>query len=498
MALSDDLKSILNKQFNIAGPSYVHTTYDLNAQRSINLYPVLNQDATQSTLNNNRAEGALINTPGLISSASDAGNEVRALIATTNYVYAIIDNTIYKYTYNKTNNTLSGSSIGTIEYENENISVSKNTSQIFIANGTKSYVVDIATDDVTLISSVDADFISANDVTYIDGYFFYSEEGTQRIYSTAIEDGLDIDGLDTAVAHSRTDNVVGIAAHKHELWVFGEDSIELWFNAANEVGFPFSRRDDIAIMRGCAARDSIVLVNEELMWLDEKGFVVRSTGYQAQVVSTEPITKEIQSFNKIDDAKGFTISVQGHYWYVLSFPEAQRTFVYDLNTGMWFEWMYWNPGTAQFEAHLGARAVYHKQNYLLGSRLDGQVFTVDSNTYTDAGDTIRRERTCKHIGNGIDILSVHALAGRVETGTALATGQGSNPTINLQVSRDGGHTYGAELSRTLGEVGSYGGYVRWNRLGTARDFTFKFSMSDPVPYRLLDFTLDPKGYGNGL
>ena len=51
----------------------------------------------------------------------------------------------------------------------------------------------------------------------------------------------------------------------------------------------------------------------------------------------------------------------------------------------------------------------------------------------------------------------------------------------MQISRDGGHTYGNELWVSFGRVGQYKARANWRRLGRARDWTFKFRITDPVP-----------------
>lgn len=57
---------------------------------------------------------------------------------------------------------------------------------------------------------------------------------------------------------------------------------------------------------------------------------------------------------------------------------------------------------------------------------------------------------------------------------------GSDPQIMLQVSKDGGHTWGNELWRSLGAQGQYSRRVTWKRLGIAKDWVFRFRVSDPV------------------
>jgi hypothetical protein len=43
----------------------------------------------------------------------------------------------------------------------------------------------------------------------------------------------------------------------------------------------------------------------------------------------------------------------------------------------------------------------------------------------------------------------------MEVGNGLATGQGSNPQIGLEVSRDNGKTWGAQMWKAIGAIGAY-------------------------------------------
>jgi hypothetical protein len=67
--------------------------------------------------------------------------------------------------------------------------------------------------------------------------------------------------------------------------------------------------------------------------------------------------------------------------------------------------------------------------------------------------------------------------------------QGVNPTVFLQISRDGGHTWGQYLETELGRRGEFNARAEWRRLGQARAWVFKIRMTDPVKFVLTDVTL---------
>lgn len=81
------------------------------------------------------------------------------------------------------------------------------------------------------------------------------------------------------------------------------------------------------------------------------------------------------------------------------------------------------------------------------------------------------------------------LAGVLQT---LSAGQVAvrEPMIALRLSKDGGHTWGNELLRGMGNGGEYKKRVFWNRLGSARDFVPELSTAEPIPVRMVSAFVD--------
>jgi hypothetical protein len=68
----------------------------------------------------------------------------------------------------------------------------------------------------------------------------------------------------------------------------------------------------------------------------------------------------------------------------------------------------------------------------------------------------------------------------MEAGTGLIDGQGEDPQLMMQVSKDGGHVFGNERWVSIGKQGRYRARAKFNRLGRSRDWVFKFRVTDPV------------------
>jgi hypothetical protein len=110
--------------------------------------------------------------------------------------------------------------------------------------------------------------------------------------------------------------------------------------------------------------------------------------------------------------------------------------------------------------------------------------------YTTATRTPRRMRVAPHLHQGNQRLVYNRLTVDMETGVGLNDGQGEDPQLMLQISNDGGHTYGNEIWQTFGRQGEYRTQVTFRRLGMARDRVFKLVISDPVRVRIVGGELD--------
>ena len=63
----------------------------------------------------------------------------------------------------------------------------------------------------------------------------------------------------------------------------------------------------------------------------------------------------------------------------------------------------------------------------------------------------------------------------------VGTSNGDTPLIEMFVSIDGGKTWNNPRATNIGKEGEYLTQIKWQNLGQARNFIFKFRITDPVP-----------------
>jgi hypothetical protein len=171
--------------------------------------------------------------------------------------------------------------------------------------------------------------------------------------------------------------------------------------------------------------------------------------------------------------------MDGHSFYQLNFSDA--SYLYDDMTKSWSRV---TSGTFGSRHYANLRLAFAQQPYVVDYR-NGNIYLLDKTNYTDNGDVQQFEITSKHIFNAGNEISVNELSVEIEAGDGLATGQGSDPQIMASWSKDGGRTWGNEIWCTLGKIGEYRKRATWRNLGRARDWAFKFRISDPIPRKLV-------------
>jgi hypothetical protein len=364
------------------------------------------------------------------------------------------------------------------------VSIADSGTQIFIACNPDAYVYTESTD--TFVKITDPDFAGAKTVCYIDGYFAFNQPDSQIIWVTDILDGTAINPLAFAAAESSPDQVVAVVNNNREVWVFGQGTTEVWYDAAT-TPFPLAPIQGAYNEIGCLAPFSIAKLDNSLFWLgsDPRGYgiVYRNQGYTGKRVSTHAVEYAIQNYGDISNAEAYTYQDEGHAFYFLNFPDANATWVYDVATGAWHERASWNNGS--FTRHRGQCQMNFNSETIVGDYENGNIYALDLDVYADNGAIqkwVRSWRPLPPNQNNLKRTAQHTLQLTCESGVGLNLGQGQDPQVMLRWSDDGGHTWSSEHWISMGKIGEYGYRAIWRRLGMTtklRDRIYEVSGTDP-------------------
>jgi hypothetical protein len=453
------------ERIQFAAHSYQDRSLPVSAQRLVNLYLEAKPQGSKSAQ-------ALHGTPGLALFATCGSGPIRGILGMGEYLYVVSGLDVYRVSSGGTA-TLAGTVTGL-----RPVSMAHNGSQVAIVSD-----VDIFAATSTTLAQLSVS--NCHGVTVQDGYALFAERNTQKFFISALNDLTTFDATEFALANAVPDNCMGIMNVNRETWVFGQRTVQVYYNSGN-ADFPFSRISAGVIQRGTVAPRSIAELDGRVYWLGDDLRVYASNGYQPVAISTHAIDKTIAGYASPQDSVGFAYSQEGHSFYVLSFAEG--TWAYDASTGLWHERV--SDGLSYWRARSYAR---HFSKHLVGDAVNGNVYELDLDTYTDNGSVIRRLATSPPIHASLRRATMSRVAVDIETGVGLATGQGSDPQAMLRWSNDGGRSWSSELWRSFGAQGAYRKRIDWFRLGQFRQRSLELSVSDPVKVAILDVFVDVEG-----
>ena len=468
-------------QTPILGAAYVARSINAADNRCVNLFPEATPDNGQTSAFLNRA-------PGLEFLQTVGTGPIRALWAhQTNGTdfFVVSGGEVYKLS------SLTGTpvKIGDVSGTGP-VSIADNGTQIFFACNPDGFIYNESTSVFAQIT--DPDFAGAVTVGYLDGYFVFNQPDSQFIWVSQLLNGQSVDPLDFASAEGSPDGVVGIIPDHRELWVFGTDSVEVWYNAGS-ADFPLQRIQGAFNEIGCVSPYTIAKMDNGLFWLGTdargQGIVYRANGYTGVRISTHAIEYAIAQYSDISDAIAFTYQQEGHAFYVLTFPTGDATWVYDVATQAWHERAGWVNG--EFTRHRSNCQCNFLGNTIVGDFENGNIYKLNLNVYADNGDIqkwLRSWRALPSNQNNLKRTAHHSLQLNCEAGVGLNDGQGADPQVMLRWSDDGGHTWSNEHWSSMGKIGAYYQRVFWRRLGMTlklRDRVYEVSGTDPVKIAIL-------------
>lgn len=443
----------------------------VTSQRRLNCY-------FENRPDQDKTKVSIYGTPGLLAkfTVGSSNLPLRALLGSQTTLYGVAYNQFLNL--GSTGNTIAS---GTLNTFSGLCSLAASPTQVVITDGNTGYLWTIATNTLTTIAAFPA--IGAQTCTFVSGFFVAEQPGTQVFWVSNNNDGSTWNALAFASASIYSDTILAVDNLLGNLVIFSQQHTEFWSNAGQSPE-PFVPLISAANEYGLAAIYSRAHVDQTLIHLavTRTGAVqcVQIVGYNANIISDADMEAIWATFTTVADATALAYEQDTHKFYQLTFPTANRSFLYDCSTRLWSEVQ---TGTSVTPVrHTAQLSTYYGGATLLSDYATNQIYTMSPTQYTDNGVTIIRELITRHILSNFNRIRISLLYLDMETGVGLQTGQGSNPQIMLQTSKDNGRTWSAERWVTLGAVGTYLTRVLWRRFGSARDYVFKIRMSDPVKF----------------
>lgn len=466
-----------------------------NDSRTINMYLEANESVSPAK---GKQPAVLLSVPGkTLRFDSGISSGVRGMwqpSSNPGVAFVVIGNVVFKIAPGTDAGGLFNSTIlmsGTLNSSTGQVSISDNGLQVFMVDGQDGYWWDIGGDTVNLVT--DVHFHPASTVDYLDGRFVFNHVGTTECFFSDIN-AVTFSELNTFRKTSSSDNVIGIKVNVGQIYLFGEKNTEVWYNqgSTESVFLPYARVQGKYIPFGCCAPLTIQTLNGTIVWLgksiDGKGVVYTLDADNPTRVSTHAVEFDIQRVTDLSQAHAYTQQIDGHMFYCLQIPELDKTWCFDLLKPNWHERQTCRDGF--FGRDRANNHMLFNGEHIVGDDQTGKLFVLDFDTYTDGEYPLVRIRQAPHLVNELDRVRYNKLEVDFMFGVGTPTEFSANPVAVLNISDDGGMTFGPDLEVSIGAIGDYQVRAQWWQLGMSTDRVFRVTISDPVNVQMLSAVLD--------
>lgn len=444
---------------NVCGGAY-SIKAPISVQESVNLYLEVESLGAQEQINLRRF-------PGLKLFSSPVNGSIRGMWTMAKVLYAVSGEALFSIDSSGT-----ATNLGTISGTSQ-VGMADDGSNLVIVNGVKGYVYNGS----TLAEITDTDFVPASKVYFLDTYFILQRTDTQQFFISESGSATSYLATDFATKEAQPGDIVAVHVANRDVYLRGAKTSETWRNTGNP-DFPFERQEGTFQERGALGLHSPIEMDNATFFLGDDRVVYSQAAYQAERISHHAIETWLtaQSQSDIDAANGMTITHEGHYWYILTFPKG--TWVYDATTSKamgsfeWFQLRSWERENWRVKA---VQTAYGK-TYCGDDQ--GLIYELDPDTLNENGQRQIKRRVTPYYHNDRKPVSFHRLELGFEQG--VATAAVPNPQVFLEISRDWGRTWSSRRARSLGQAGQYTQKAVWRRNGEARGHVFRWTITDDV------------------
>lgn len=296
-------------------------------------------------------------------------------------------------------------------------------------------------------------------------------------------------------AESSSDNIRAIAAIGPNLYLFGYKTIEIWQRGSGEDSTWQRQSYTTNASNGIQAPNSIAICGSNLYYLGSgesyaKG-VLMVSGQQYTKISEDWLDEKLLQETG-DSAYAFAYAQGSHNFYVLQLNTVRETWVYDTETKQWHQrvsrvldsgeetqWrasaMLWFKG--EFLVCCNDGCMYrHSEDYWYEDyglrQVDGHVARLPMIRHRQGAVIVNDERP--FIFNELTI----------ECNVGTWSDYALQPDLLLEVSKNGGMTFGHVRHAKMGKTGQYNHRVRFPVLGYNRLCVLKVTYSHPTSLEL--------------
>lgn len=302
-----------------------------------------------------------------------------------------------------------------------------------------------------------------------DKHVFENEYGAQQYFN----------------GESSSDNVNAVYAVGPTLYVFGPKTCEIWQRGSGEyedwIRTSYTAQNSFGLEAPNSLASSGSIVYFVASGAQYGKAVMRVSGTQFEKISEDWLEAKLLK-ESTDSAYGFCYSVGEHNFFVLQLNSLGETWVYDALDGGWHQ----RTSRDQFSGleiqwRAGGIAYFHEKFFTFTN--DGLVCQFQSDYWYEDFPNGKKMPMIRHrqspvMSDGLKPFIFEELAVECNVGTWEDYEQ--KPMLLLEVSKDGGMTWGNIRSASLGRTGEYSHRVRWLNIGMNRLCVIRVTYSHPT------------------
>lgn len=397
-------------------------------------------------------------------------------------LYGVIGDGLYEfYTIG---DTVYSTLINTLDTSEGDVYIAENNAnQLAISDLNKIYIYNYVTGDFTTPAlDFTPGYISFQNTRFIAAATYTNDPSNWRLSDNNDGNTWTNDAAHTGEFQTKPDTVVGVQpfpGRGNLIFIFGETVTEAWQDVGANL-FPYQRNSSFNIDYGCINPATIAYNDNIIVWIgaNEKSgpVVMYSNGGEIKSISTDGIDFLFGQLTNPTNAYGFLFRQDGHTLYQFNFPDDNLSYVYDFNTHRFFTVTDYLMGS-----HPARRVAFYNNKYFFVGFNDGHLYEMDSEITTYDGEIIPRIR----VTNNIRLPNTMPfIANRINV--TMEEGINTDPDVDgkifLSVSKDGGQSFSAEVSKTYNQEGNFLNIVQFWNLGRFNDFVaqFRFMTEDRV------------------
>lgn len=451
----------------------------VTGERLINLYAIRAPETA-------RAQFYLNRTPGLTSAVTHSPELSRGLHDTGEELLDVRGATLFRINESLAPLSVSGSISGTrdIRFSTNNAT----NRETVLATGSTAYqytngALSTIGGDLSGLSIVDTICINGITICFTnDGKGYYSAVNDANSYNAL--NFFTVPGS----GEFRGARVVG------KQFVCWRESGSFFFrHEGNDADDPFRIVDGADKTFGCLNIFANFVLEGVVHYVDQYN-VPRTIGqsYLPQPFGNDGVQTAIEALSDKSELRlwGYVSGDRGF----LVIHSSMFCWVHDFKEQRWHERQSYQRTTWQAKHY--AR---YTNSDLVAPDQSGDLFRLDDTLYREDGRHLLAETDTPPVTNFPNGGTINALHLDIEVGTALgalAPSEDQEPHISMQISTDGGKTYGISRALSLGTRGQWRKRVSWYRCGSfgREGFIVKFRISSAVGFAImnLDADIEPK------